>query len=505
MFTNRFAVSFALVGACLGGCSTPNGAVGVQPPSVPEKPRPALSESSSITLLESRGPALDVTTPVGQELTLVASSAQSGGQALRFSVLPLTPAFRLAGISLGPEVDPVADFAMPYTSRFTAERGLVPSIPGFTRFLKQTTPPRELGSTETFWINTGDPRTGGDREQTCALRRVSDHAYFYLDLEAKAISEENLDKLVREWEERIYPRLTAVFGSEPRPGVDGESRIFIVLSPAVDNWGKEKGLMGYFWSRDAVPSTLSRSNQKEVLFMTDQLFDRPELTSFGTLAHEFQHLLNFSRKSARLGYRLAEETWLDEGLSMYAMEVAGYGLPAGDYHIAKDLRVFQEDSSSFSLTSWAENPNGFAYGQSYLFVRYLVDRYGPEIIAEILNDNRAGVSCVGAVLAKRGTSFSEHFRAWSIANFISDTPLAQNTPYKYTNLSLTGVFKSSTGAEDIVLRGFQTRPTKDSEVNLTLKPWGTAYLTFGAERAIPWRVKVTGENSVPLLGATIVP
>jgi hypothetical protein len=446
---------------------------------------------------------LDVTTPAGREVTLVASTTQARADALRFSVVPVETAYRLQqGIAVRSSATAEREFGLPFTSRFTLAREIPSKWLPASRRLQQETIARELGSTDTFWINTGG---NSDRQQTCELKRISANGYFYVDQQAKPISDTHLDRLVGEWEERIYPRLTAVFGQENRPGVDGEDRIFIVLSPAVDNWGKEKGLMGYFWSRDAIPGRLSRSNQKEVLFMTDQLFDRPELTSFGTLAHEFQHLLNFSRKAARLGYRLSEETWLDEGLSMYAMEVAGYGLPAGDYHIAKDLRVFQEDPASFSLTSWSENPNGFAYGQSYLFVRYLVDRYGPGIIADILNDNRAGVACVSAVLEKRGTTFAENFQAWAIANYISDTPLAQNTPYAYKNLPLTGVYKSETGGEDIVLRGFQARLSEEQELNLSLKPWGTAYLTFGAERPLPWRVKVTQDSRADLLGATIVP
>lgn len=511
LFLRRFAgARFALLGGfALSGvaaCVLPVSSVGPLPLGEVPSLRPALNQNSSITLLEQPATELEVTTPAGRELTLVASTAQGGAPALRFSVVPLETAYRLAdGANSRTFGAAEREFGLPYRSCFQTHRQLPADPLPPARQLLQAPLPRELNSTDTFWINTGDSRGNSDRQQTCVLKRISDHGYFYIDQEAKAIPDANLDKLVTEWEERIYPRLTAVFGAEPRPGVDGETRIFIVLSPAVDNWGKEKGLMGYFWSRDAIPGRLPRSNQKEVLFMTDQLFDRPALTSFGTLAHEFQHLLNFSRKSARLGYRLTEETWLDEGLSMYAMEVAGYGLPAGDYHIAKDLRVFQEEPAAFSLTSWSENPNGFAYGQSYLFVRYLVDRFGSGVISEILNDNRAGVACVSAVLEKRGTTFAEHFRAWAIANYISDTPLAKNTPYSYRDLSLTGVYKSETGAEDIVLRGFQTRLSREQDINLTLKPWGTAYLTFGVDRPLPWRVKVKQESSARLLGATIVP
>ncbi|MEB3198295.1 MAG: hypothetical protein VKP62_13925 [Candidatus Sericytochromatia bacterium] len=470
-------------------------------------PSASLGRNAALTLLEPRTDALEVTTTPGRSLTLIASAAAVGNPPLRFVVSPLgelsTYRWTLQGLNRPvPRLESPPE--MPYTSRFTVHRDL-PAGPVVSRRLAQALPAREPGSTEAFWVNTGDSNADSDRKQVCQLRRVSAHALLYVDQQAKPVSDAQLDQLVTEWESRIYPRLTAVFGQPASPGVDGEPRIFIVLSPAVDNWGKEKGLMGYFWSRDAIPRGGGHSNQKEVLFMTDQLFDRPKLTSYGTLAHEFQHLLNFSRKSARLGYRLVEDTWLDEGLSMYAMELAGYGLPAGDYHIAKDLRGFQENPSAYSLTSWNENPNGFAYGQSYLFVRYLVDRYGSEIVAEILHDNRAGVACLSALLAKRNTTFANHFRAWTIANFLNGTPMAETDEYRYKNLSLKGLYRSSTGLEDIILPGFQAAERPSDEVELALKPWGAAYLAFSHRHEGPWRLKLPAGTVNRLLGATIVP
>ncbi|MEB3223677.1 MAG: hypothetical protein VKS61_16505 [Candidatus Sericytochromatia bacterium] len=498
--TRRAAPTAAVVAALmiLAGCLSP-----VLPPGTGARPGPALDRpttrgAAAIALLDPAASSEVHLTPPGRELTLVASAGGAATTPLRLSVEPTSPASASYRLQQGP----AEPNAMPYSARFRDAVAAPVGLP--TRRLSAALD-RTLGSSEAFWINTGSSSAMDDRKRPCALRRVTENALLYVDEDAKAISEANLDRLMNEWENRIYPRLTGVFGREARPGVDGEDRVFIVLSPAVDNWGKEKGLMGYFWSRDAIPGGGGNSNQKEVLFMTDQLFDRPELTSFGTLAHEFQHLLNFSRKSARLGYRLAEETWLDEGLSMYAMEVAGYGLPAGDYHIAKDLRVFQESPQEFSLTDWSGNPNGFAYGQSYLFVRYLVDRYGAGIVPEILNANKAGVGCVSDLLKARGTTFADHFRAWGIANLVSDAPLASGTPYTYRGLPLRGTYRSSTGLEDIVLRGFQPRPGDGADLALALRPWATAYLTYTAEEARPWRLSLGPDTAKRLLGAAIVP
>ncbi len=538
---NRFvgarAVIMSTLATALAACSAPAGVVppaavgqanppagAATPATAPGKPQPAASfkpalgggptvsapatQTGPIQLIDPTREAASLVTVPGKQMTLVASAAATGSASapMRFTVAPYQDLARAYGLQQAEAAD--EDLAMPWRAGFTAHRELGDGAPtAGPRRLLQAAGPRAVGSEETFWINTGDSRASGDRQQTCVLMRATSHAYFYVDKQAKVISDANLTKLASEWEERIYPRLTAVFGTEARPGIDGEDRVFIVLSPAVDNWGQEKGLMGYFWSRDAIPGggASANSNQKEVLFMTDQLFDRPALTSFGTLAHEFQHLINFTQKAARLNYRLAEDTWLDEGLSMYAMEVAGYGLPAGDYHIAKDLRGFEDNPADYSLTDWASNPNGFAYGQSYLYVRYLVDRFGTDVVKRILGTDKAGVACMESVLAGQGTNFAETFRAWGITNLVSDQPYAAGTPYRYDGLRLAGTFKSPSGGEDVVLRGFQAKAAPGADVELSLKPWGTAYYTYQASEPRAWSLKLGEGAQGRLLGAAIVP
>jgi hypothetical protein len=503
------AAVLTAVAGCTGG--SPTGPViptGTDPsPAAPSTPAGEVTASNGrIQLLDvAPGKTASFLTQPGKQLTVIASAA---------SYAPPTPSFRLSvggGSTAAASAygvlgtAPRSTVEMPYSARFTATNesavrangGKAPTGP---RRLQAATE-REVGTTEKFWVNTGNSSSGGDVQRTAKLERKTEHAYFYVDTEAQTISQANLDRLASEFEDKIYPRVTAVFGPESKPGVDGDGRLFIVVSPAVDNFGKEKGLMGYFWSRDMLPASGagSHSNQKEALFMTDKLFDYPELTSFGTLAHEFQHLINFSQKAIRSGYTMVEETWLDEGLAMYAMEVAGYGLPAGDKHIAKDLNEFQQTPSAYSLTDWSGNPHGFSYGQSYLFVRYMVDRHGPGVIKEILQATKAGQDGLDQVLAKRQATFAGFFRDWTIANLISGTPLAAGTAYQYKGLDLAGSY----GGFD--LAGFKTTPATSAEVTAGLRPWGSAYYTFDANQQKAWELKLGDGGATRLLGAAIVP
>ncbi|MDB5099003.1 MAG: hypothetical protein JWM80_3424 [Cyanobacteria bacterium RYN_339] len=444
--------------------------------------RPASAGSIQAISAEAGQPLAFSTTQQGKTLTLVASA---GGLATHLTAGLGGKPYALAAAPEGPAP------AMPYHTRFAARPG-----PARKRLLAE--PARVLGAAETFWVNTGD--ASNDVLQTAVLERITDHAFFYKDKQAKAISDAQFDALVAEFETKIYPREAAVFGTPPHPGVDNEERVFIVVSPAVDNFGKEKGLMGYFWSRDALPNGKGgeHSNRKEVLFMSDKLFDYPALTSFGTMAHEYQHLLNFSAKSVRSNFTVAEETWLDEGLAMYAMEVAGYGLPAGDPLIAKDLNEFLRNPLAYSLTDWENNPHHFSYGQNYLFVRYLADRYGADAIKDLYASDRTGVGAVEDSLKKRNDTFAQFFADWAVTNVVTGLPVAVGTKYRYQGLDLAGDFGG------FRLPGLQTTRVIDGNASMVLRPWGCAYLTYvaGAEQA--WSLALSSTEPAKLVGAAVL-
>lgn len=389
----------------------------------------------------------------------------------------------------------------PYRHRYQgADRALWPSggtHPPKPRRLAQSAAPRVLGSVDRFWVNTSMTGVAGDHQRDCVLKRVTEHAYLYVDQAAGAITEAQLDELSQAFERDMVPKETKLFGAIPKPGVDQEDRIFIVLSPVVDDHGRDKGMMGYFWSRDAIPGYPSHSNQKECLFMTDRLFQYPRLTAFGTLAHEFQHLLNFSRKAAANGYTQAEETWLDEGLSMYAMDVAGYGMQAGDLHVAKDLNEFQKAPELYSLTDWNGNPRGFAYGLVYLFVRYLADRHGEEAVAELLQGKALGVANVDSVLRRRGSDFNRFFLDWATANLLNDAKLSAGTPYRYRDLALNVAYGG------FQLSGFKPKLLESGSAQLTMRPYGMAFFQVRASAQQAWFFGLSdvGANR---LGGTVV-
>jgi hypothetical protein len=348
---------------------------------------------------------------------------------------------------------------------------------------------RVVGSTEQFWVNTSDFQFAGDRLQTCVLKIVTPELYVYLDQAATPSAAAHLQALADAFT-ASKARDEAAFGAPPGVGPDGESRVYLVISPAVNNFGKATGHEGYFWSVDLIPGQ-QNSNNKRVVFVCDDVFRYPSVVANGVLAHEYQHLISFTRKTAANGNKaLSEESWLGEGIAVYAQEVAGYGLGAGDRFVGYDIAVYEANPGDYGLLDWIGNPT-LAFGQSYLFVRYLVDRFGTTILHELVDNPQIGVANVETVLAKRSTNFTQVFRDWSLANYLNGTPLATGTPYHYNNFDLAG------NIDTFQMPGFKFE-SGTSAFKGQLRPWGSrAYRVPGAG---PWHLNLAGSPTTRLIG-----
>jgi hypothetical protein len=459
-----------------------------QPSPSPVAPGPTVTTTGAITLADvPAGQRVDLTVPAGRSLTTVLSNASDQPSTPGQSLAAQSNAFRLQATAPG--------WPFPVAGEAAARVLAAPREPA-RRVL--TAHERTPGSQETFWINTGGFTPETDVRRTAVLRRVSPHAYLYVDEAVDDVSDARLDGFVAAFEDQIYPRVTAVFGPEARPGVDGDDRLFLIFSPAVHGFAQNTDLLGYFWAPDVVPNPPagSHSNQKEAMFLSNRLLQAAPVLAYGSVAHELQHLINFTQKGPRLNYQANEATWLDEGMAMYAMELAGYGLPQGDRLAAESIAEYQAAPEAYSLTDWSANPTP-AFGQSYLFVRYMVDRHGPELLKELLATEKRGREAIDTVLAGRGDTFAGLFQAWTLANVLAGTPAAVGTPYRYRDLDLTGTYGG------VTLPGFRVLAGTPGAVESALKPWGTVYHRFTADPAQPRRWTLTAPDGARVLGASV--
>ena len=359
------------------------------------------------------------------------------------------------------------------------------------------------GTSLSFWVITsftGD--TFKEKQITAKVQEVGAHCYVVVDqdtlanpLEASPIATK-AKEIARVFDEAIYPTNTRLFGSEPNPGVDNDPRIFILLSPAVGNYGSDPTL-GYFSQRDEYapkpdsPAVIKRSNVKEMLYVSARVVLEGSSDDYlGTIAHEFQHMINFNQKVLVGKNRASDDLWIDEGMAMYAIEANGYGLRAGGAVLGNHVKRFMMEPEAFSLVDWKGNPEGIGYGPVYLFMVYLADRFSESIIKEVVTSAKTGVKNFDEVLGKRGLSLARVYHDWAMANLLDGLPQVDNPHHEYASLQMRGL----NGATS--LPGFDTAPLDlPGRERLTLRPYTTRYFRLPDGLLAP-RFTLTGAGTL---------
>jgi len=235
---------------------------------------------------------------------------------------------------------------------------------------------------------------------------------------------ENLESLSKEFEGRIYPVLTNLFGSERKPGIDGDEKITILFHQM------REGAGGYFRLADGyLKSQIPESNEKEMFYLTTAQINNPQLKRF--LAHEFIHLITFNQKDKI--NNVSEEVWLNEARADYALTILGYNNFYEGSNLQQRVKVFLERPTD-SLTEWQGKK--YDYGSVNLFTEYLVDGYGVEILTDSLKSELVGMLSLNEALEENGfrEDFSQIFTDWTIAVLVNDCSLGSRYCYLNKNL-----------------------------------------------------------------------
>lgn len=284
----------------------------------------------------------------------------------------------------------------------------------------ETAPEYEVGDQIPFWVANVDSNEHFQIE--AELLYKNDIVYVWaerdhgLDLDTMAASADR-------FAQTIYPQVRAFFGSEPNPGIDGDPRLHILHARHLG-----RGIAGYFSGADAFSSLANPfSNQKEMFSISlDWLLQLRDYELYETvLAHEFQHMVHWHNDRN-------EETWVNEGLSELAQEVAGYPPDLGF------AGVYARNPDT-QLNTWNIDPddNGRHYGSSYLFMAYFLQRFGEELTRAVVSQPANGTRGFDAALHQAGLdlTFEDVFADWVIANYVGDfDALAQHGIYGYRKL-----------------------------------------------------------------------
>ncbi len=308
-----------------------------------------------------------------------------------------------------------------------------------------------IGESKEFYLNSIATSTSYPNNivQT-KLAKMSNNTLVYLDdAITDANREEVSERVLNIFDTKILQQVRNAFGNEPEVGVNGESRITIVLIKLPPS----STLAGYFSSVDLYPrknnsNSYRISNEAKIFYIK---YGMADTTTFGTLAHEFQHMINYYQKNKSLNYNaemIREDTWLNEALSKYSEEVCGYSILDGDKNTASLMKLSMENNNDLSLTEWPD-PTINNYGQVYMFMHFFAQpgRYNSEpsvITRGLVSGNGSVLTGVNNVAAVTNEPFRETIAKWALSLCLNNYSSKSPTAYGIYNINLTGKYNGVT-------------------------------------------------------------
>lgn len=264
--------------------------------------------------------------------------------------------------------------------------------------------PRKVGERAGFMVSNSD--SNETFTVTARLAAVGEHVYMWVD-EAADVPDTLLADLTRGFDERIYPQARELWGSEDKPGVDGDPRIYALFASGIGPTSA-----AYFASDNTIPPAYApTSNGHEMfIFNADALAGYDAAAIESIMGHEFQHMI-------RDNLQPNEELWINEGFSeftqLYLFDERMNWVP--------DFLAFPDTQ----LNAWNENSmiRGYNYGASLAFVTYFFERFGPEGL-QILSADASPRALDGVARALEtlgGPPLDEFFADWVMANGLFDT------------------------------------------------------------------------------------
>ncbi|WP_100486955.1 Ig-like domain-containing protein [Sporolactobacillus pectinivorans] len=297
------------------------------------------------------------------------------------------------------------DYVKPFNPPVVKENMLQKSM--LLRSVKQS---EKLGASRTFQASNLVTNTYYPEKAT--LEYVGSHADVWVG--DPQFTSADATRLGQEFDRIIYPLDVSNFGSAPN--VDGSGKINILCFDIQDGFDPSNGYSdydaGYFDPRDLFPNDppyIENSNQTEIFYIdtnpsmgTGPTKDVTE--AFSTLAHEFQHMINFNQKFL-VQQHDPMDTWMNEGLSMAAEQIYAEQVNANavlqdqidDYNNDPDI------ADGHSLLYWDNSGDTIAnYSLSYLFMEYLRIQCGQGngIFRQLINDPHSNYVAVQDLIHK---------------------------------------------------------------------------------------------------------
>lgn len=319
-----------------------------------------------------------------------------------------------------------------------------------------------VGDTTSFKVPSQDSSCTKFTTITAAVTYTNDKVIIYNDVASPAngFTATDYQQIGDEFSTLIYPTDTSYFGSPLDQDKNG--RIIVLYTPEVNKLTpshNDSFVGGFFFAGDLFPSTGSnacpQSNMAELFYVLtpdpDGTFNNKRTTATvrqgtrGTIAHEFQHMINASNRIRSPIEQSFEDVWLDEALSHFAEDAVGRAVrgigEAENAGIARTVGGSVDDFNAFFFQNfnrfqrYLQNPGPFGptsaaadtslavRGAAWALLRYTADQYAPGGDIKAFTLKLAGGPDVGVsnLIKNAGNpDFQTLISGWMIANYADD-------------------------------------------------------------------------------------
>ncbi|WP_397536962.1 choice-of-anchor J domain-containing protein [Rummeliibacillus pycnus] len=322
------------------------------------------------------------------------------------------------------------------------------------------------------------------------------------------VTQAQVDKLRDEFDKNIYPKATSFFGTpdaldgskSPLPGMvglpkdyyTGSNKVIMLVDNIQDEgWNNPNYpffVAGFFWQ------TIEKYINRNIITIDTSSWDtRLESTFFGTTIHELQHLIQADNDPS-------EESWVNEGMSTFAEYLGGYGHDDGSIN-------FFLDHPENSLVNWDEHnsaetgPETIAdYGEVYLFMLYLYDKFGHDFIKSLATDGTSqGIESIENVLKQYKTNkdFTKVYQNFMTALALDDSTVSKN--YNIDSIDLRDLVVDRQGTKRGKTIDFEKAQVYEKQ---GVPAWGGDFKSLDFTKEIRG-MKFNGADFLPLQWKTV--
>ncbi|MDX1700621.1 MAG: cadherin domain-containing protein, partial [Melioribacteraceae bacterium] len=360
---------------------------------------------------------------------------------------------------------------------------------------------------------------------------VSNDSFGIGCVKAECVTQEMVDELANSFlrnglNNDIYDWVTNIYGEEWGSAaqakysnlIGADDEITILLTDIDNDDSAYGGVVGFFWSKDNFDASNIAGSNERVMFYIDSVmfangdngwdiddFWPKELIS--TLAHEFQHMINFYQKYILLDTNT--DTWINEMLSestedLVATKIHHIGPRGVDYTDGSDgdpdntfgrYPLFNANNT-LSLTAW--NNELRDYSKVNAFGAYLIRNYGGvKVLHDIMHNSFENEQALVAAVQGTGKTFNDLLHEWGISVLLSDHIDAQRDQYSYNTNDFTVSLKEQTIYKMGSINFFNYFPEPNIETSMsTIEPQGNYYYLVGQGLTGDFNITITKGTNV---------